>query len=357
MENWAKSNECSDCQVTFTTFNRRSHCRKCCKSFCSAHLAIRRPDLPEEKHAKMCVPCLLTLPPVMLPGVTKTNAPQRVLIPLPMSDFDPTECAVPWRYLDRAGHKVTFATPTGGAAVADPFMMTGSGLGMMGGVLRADQNGREAYEELENSHAFCNPIRYPDIDCSEFDALVLPGGHAKGVREYLESREIQNVVVEFFARGAPVGAISQGVLLAARSGDPTNNKSVLHGRKTTALRKDQEMTSFQVTRLFLNDYYRTYDTPVEIEVRKFLADAEGDWDAGHLPISRDSPTSIGSGFTVRDGNYLSARWAGDAHKFAIEFLGLLDEASGVVPPKSNNSYSSTNPMLSGPVPGKDEDWD
>jgi protease I len=38
---------------------------------------------------------------------------------------------------------------------------------------------------------------------------------------------------------------------------------------------------------------------------------------------RDSPTKLNLGFTVQDGQYLSARWPGDAHRFATEFLGLL----------------------------------
>ena len=29
------------------------------------------------------------------------------------------------------------------------------------------------------------------------------------------------------------------------------------------------------------------------------------------------------GFTVRDGNWLSARWPGDAHRFASEFVAML----------------------------------
>ena len=34
-----------------------------------------------------------------------------VLIPLPHTDYDPSEVAVPWRVLSQAGHRVVFATP------------------------------------------------------------------------------------------------------------------------------------------------------------------------------------------------------------------------------------------------------
>lgn len=40
-------------------------------------------------------------------------------------------------------------------------------------------------------------------------------------------------------------------------------------------------------------------------------------------LRRDSPALLGTGFTVRDGNYGSARWPGDAHRFAADFAVLL----------------------------------
>ena len=43
-----------------------------------------------------------------------------LLMPLPDSDFDPTESGVPWRTMRDHGHNVVFATPTGRTARADP---------------------------------------------------------------------------------------------------------------------------------------------------------------------------------------------------------------------------------------------
>ena len=40
----------------------------------------------------------------------------KVLIPLPDTDFDTTEVAVPWQLLTEAGHDVVFATEHGGSA-------------------------------------------------------------------------------------------------------------------------------------------------------------------------------------------------------------------------------------------------
>jgi putative intracellular protease/amidase len=57
----------------------------------------------------------------------------RVLIPLPARDFDPSEAAVSWRVLSRAGHTVSFATPEGRPALADDMMLTGKGLDLWAG--------------------------------------------------------------------------------------------------------------------------------------------------------------------------------------------------------------------------------
>jgi protease I len=43
-----------------------------------------------------------------------------LLMPLPESDFDPTESGVPWRTMRDHGHCVVFATPSGRTARADP---------------------------------------------------------------------------------------------------------------------------------------------------------------------------------------------------------------------------------------------
>jgi hypothetical protein len=66
----------------------------------------------------------------------------------------------------------------------------------------------------------------------------------------------------------------------------------------------------------------TYPTTVDDEVRSVLARPE-DFIRGPLPLRRDSAARLGLGFTVRDGNYLSARWPGDAHRFASEFATTI----------------------------------
>ncbi|HSN01762.1 MAG TPA: type 1 glutamine amidotransferase domain-containing protein [Rudaea sp.] len=244
-----------------------------------------------------------------------------VLMPLPNSDFDPTESGVPWLELVRRGHAVRFATPQGGVSRADPRMLDGTGLGPWKNLLRADRNGRAAYSAMSADAAFLHPWSYQRAATEHIDGLILPGGHAPGMREYLESAPLRSLVAAAFARGIPVGAICHGVLVAARTQDG-NGRSVLFGKTTTALTRLQELAAWTLTP-WLGNYYRTYPTTVQAEVTATLADPSH-FVTGPPALLRDSPERPERGFVVRDGNYLSARWPGDAHRFATEFASLLE---------------------------------
>ncbi|MGM9479679.1 type 1 glutamine amidotransferase domain-containing protein [Roseateles sp. NT4] len=245
----------------------------------------------------------------------------RILIPLPAQDYDPSEAAIPWKLLTARGHSFCFATPDGRPAQADPRMLDGNGLGVWKGVLRADANAREAHAAMVQSEAFRQPLRYDAIDASTVDALLLPGGHAPGMKAYLESARLQALIAAHFAADKPVAAICHGVLLAARS-KRADGKSVLHGRRTTGLTKQQEMTAWLMTAAWLGSYYRTYPTPLQTEVESLLARPQ-DFDVGPPALLRDDPDHLGRGFSLRDGNYLSARWPGDAHGWALKFAEML----------------------------------
>jgi len=281
----------------------------------------------------------------------------RILVPLPRTDFDPSEAAVPWRILREAGHELVFATPDGAIARADPVMLSGCGLDfwsrvpalrhlkLVGLLLRANRAARDAYRALVDNAAFSSPLHWDDVDATRFDALLLPGGHAPGMREYLESAPLQRVVAQFFDAGKPVAAICHGVVLAARSVSPATGRSVLHGRKTTALTWKLEQSAWLINRYagrwWDRNYYRTYvEQPgeaagyrsVQAEVTRALARPEDfldvPRDAAHhwrksSGLHRDSASDARCAFVVRDGNYVSARWPGDVHTFARTFAELL----------------------------------
>lgn len=281
----------------------------------------------------------------------------RVLIPIPRRDFDPTEVAVPWRVLTRGGHAVMFATPDGAPGAADDMMLTGKGLDfwgalpglrnvtMIGTLLRANASARGAYAEMTRSPGFQAPLRWSEIETAQFDGVIFPGGHrARGMREYLESPALQKLAVLAFAANKPVGAICHGVLVLARSVDPATGRSILYGRKTTALTWRLESsadTLASVVRFWDPHYYRTYRDPpgeapgymsVQQEVTRALA-RDADF-VDVLPSDplfkhrtsgtvRDSEADLSVGFVVSDGTYISARWPGDAHAFVNAFAALL----------------------------------
>jgi putative intracellular protease/amidase len=284
----------------------------------------------------------------------------QILIPVPARDFDPTEAAVSWQILQSLGHTVVFATPEGQAAQADEMMVSGQGLDFWGFVpllrrftlvgllMRADRNGRRAYAAMMNDARFKAPLKWADIDASKFDGLLLPGGHrARGMRPYLESPVLQRVVAAFFEADKPVGAICHGVVLVARSLSKETGKSVLYGRRTTALTWAMEMAAARVgrvVRFWDPSYYRTYreetgQSPgymsVQAEVTRALEKPTDFLDVPHgspdyrrktSGLHRDTLEDSSPAFVVQDGNYVSARWPGDVHTFAKTFAALVSQA-------------------------------
>lgn len=262
---------------------------------------------------------------------------KRILIPLPSYGFDPTEVAIPWKLLSQAGLEIVFATPAGLKASPDERMLRGNNLGVWKSILQARQDAVDACVEMESSQAFCNPSKYDDVHESNFDALMLPGGHDKGVKEYLESEVLQSAVVDFFTAQKPVGAICHGVVLAARSISPETKRSVIYDYKTTALLRSQELLGYNLTRLWLSDYYLTYpETTVEDEVKSVLSQQEN-FIKGPSPLLRDSHNKLERGFFVRDRGYLSARWPGDAYNFSFEFVQMINGPS-IARPHSTHGY-------------------
>ena len=182
----------------------------------------------------------------------------RILIPLPSYGFDPTEVAIPWKLLSEKNFEIVFITPEGEKAITDRIMLTGEKLRIWKRVLAARKDAVDAYSEMGKIESFCNPLKYNDVQEKDFDAILLPGGHDKGVKEYLESKVLQKLVVDFFSALKPVAAICHGVVLAARSINPDTEKSVIHDYKTTALLKSQELLAYNMTKLWMKDYYLTY---------------------------------------------------------------------------------------------------
>jgi putative intracellular protease/amidase len=245
-------------------------------------------------------------------------------MPLPDRDFDVTEAAVPWRLVRDAGHEVVFATEAGGAApAADPRLIDGVVFGRLG----AEPEPVRFYREMEQDKAFRSPLSWAGLDVREYDGLLLTGGHAPGMRQYLGSKELQGRIAEFWATGRPVGAICHGVLVLARTTDPATGLPVLRGRTTTCLPKYMERSAYLITAWRLGRYYRTYPAYVEDEVAAALGDS-GRFERGPRVLSaRGTATDDGPAFVVEDGAYVSARWPGDSYLYARRFLERLATAA------------------------------
>ena len=245
----------------------------------------------------------------------------RVWMPLPDNDFDTTEVAVPWKTLREKGHEVVFATERGGAAPAcDPRLIEGVIFGRLG----AKPEAIAIYRELEQAPEFNAPVPWGEIEPAAFDGLVLAGGHAPGMRQYLGSEELHRKVAEFWALGRPVGAICHGVLVLARAG-------VLAKSRTTCLPKPMERGAYVLTSWKLGRYYRTYPAYVEDEVVAALDDKR-QFERGPQATRP---------FVVEDGRYVSARWPGDAKLFAERFEALLSAGPRQTPPAAATPPQAT----------------
>lgn len=234
---------------------------------------------------------------------------KKAIIPIPDKDFDTTEVAITWKILKEHGIDITFSTENGAVGETDPLLLTGVVFGQLG----AKKNAIEAYHILQQSTEFQQPIKYTDIVPADYDLLFLPGGHAKGMRPYLENKVLQNKVVEFFKLNKQIGCVCHGTLALARSIDPETGKSIVHNYQLTGLTKSLEKLAYYLTAWKLDDYYRTYPEYLQDEVESLLS----------------NPSNFKTGFSsfipfyVEDRNLISARWPNDVEKLAHRMVYRL----------------------------------
>lgn len=237
---------------------------------------------------------------------------RRVVMPLPDNDFDTTEAAVSWKAFVQGGCEVTFATEHGRVAACDQRLLSSGWFHP----LPAHEEAVVAYDEMIQTAAFLSPITYRAIGADHFDAIHLSGGHAKGMRQYLDSTVLQQKVVDFVRADKLVGAVCHGVLVPARAIDPATGKSVLDGHRVTTLTKPLEKWAFRTTVLRVGCRYRTYWKYTETEVRA----AVGTTGAMLRGETVESP------FIVEDGRFLTGRYPLDVALYAQTFVRMLADA-------------------------------
>ena len=240
----------------------------------------------------------------------------RILIALADRDFDTTEVVQPWRVLTEAGHEVVFSTESGHQAACDPLLLTGVLFGQLG----AKPDSVALYHKLEHTKSFCEPSEWSKLRATDFDALILPGGHAPGMRQYLESSTLQTLVRSFYEQDKPIGAICHGPLVLART-KTERGESVIAGRTLTCLPFWMEALAYGISAWKLGKYYRTYDAYVQREIEEAVG-SQGTFLRGPLSNRYNRP------FVVSDQNLITARWPGDAVAFAHRLRERVEEAEG-----------------------------
>ncbi|KAI5815804.1 class I glutamine amidotransferase-like protein [Pyronema omphalodes] len=267
---------------------------------------------------------------------TIRQTPPKTLIFLANSGQDPTEVAIPWSVLKTAGCSITFATEHGIVACADQLLLSSS---IFATVLGATKKAKETYNEMTASPEFQKPLSWTDesFDILEYDIALLPGGHDKPIRQYLESESLHRQLEKYLPctkRDASkprkvLGAICHGVLSLAFARCPVKQRSLLaeHNLQTTTLPWWMEATAWIISQAwFMGYYYRTYpDRWCYFDVSAVLLDSHSDLYRQYIkgPINQKP-------FVHTDSNYhyVSARFPGDAELLAQTLISEARDALG-----------------------------
>jgi len=235
---------------------------------------------------------------------------------------DPTEVVAPWKMLSEAHVDIDFVTETGTIPAADPRLLEGWTQKWLG----ATRENVILYRKMAITESFATPRAWShaDFNVTEYDGILLPGGHDKAMRQYLESESLHRHLVQYaklIERGKGhkvMAAIYHGVLVCARAISP-DGQSILHDLETTTLPDWMENVAYYSTALVIGDYYKTYSKMCADEVRHALRDSGRQYMRG--------PTSSQPFFHIDPNHYfLTARYSGDAQVFALQFLKLLRQA-------------------------------
>ncbi|EJD49617.1 class I glutamine amidotransferase-like protein [Auricularia subglabra TFB-10046 SS5] len=250
----------------------------------------------------------------------------KVLICMADNGQDPTECAVPWEHFTKEGFVVEFATENGTVPRADQLLVHGS---LFKSVLGPKQAWTDTYHKMTQCDAFQHPHAWsaPGFSMDGYDAVVLPGGHDKPIKQYLESSSLHAHLKALWPRthrSAPspsppeaqteiattqpekkvvVGAICHGVLVLAFAG-------LLHDVETTTLPQWLEGLGQRIGALWgRGQYYRTYPDRWTFEDILRTVEDKAQYKRGPM-----GPGAFAH--TDPKRTYVSARWPADAQLFA-----------------------------------------
>ncbi len=193
------------------------------------------------------------------------------------------EFAIPYlKFLDE-GYEVTVATIHGKEAPIDPASTN----------LIDDIKWHKAKEAMKN------PQKLTDLNCSAFDAIVIPGGHGP-LFDLADSRETGNVLNSFYDEGKLIAAICHGpaALLSAKK----NEIPIIKDYELTAFTNEEEIEAKK-------------DGLVPFSVEDKLKEAGA-------KFVKKSPGSV---FVVNDRNFITAQNYQSAEAFADTIIDYFSD--------------------------------
>jgi putative intracellular protease/amidase len=235
----------------------------------------------------------------------------KILMPLPDYDFDPTEASIPWLACQARGWTVEFSTEYGNIAQADSYKLKGP----LPGLLSASAAAKAAYNQMTEDPAYRAPILYKDINPDRYHALLLPGGDGLRMRQYFESRILQEKVLQLWQKNILIGAICHGTLVLARTINPQTGHSVLYGYKVATVPKSLDRFAYHADKWLVKHGYIMYPKCVMDEVKENL----------EHPDDLSMGQSFLTPYAVSDRNIVSARTYMDADLFSQHFTQALQE--------------------------------
>ena len=154
--------------------------------------------------------------------ICSTNRRKKILMVVTSADsFDEHQFALPYKAFIKQGYEVTTASPKGGAAPLDP----------------RSENLYEDIEWHDAKKALNDTVPINTVDFTEFDALVLPGGHGP-ILDLYKDENLGKIIEDYSIHKKLIAAICHGPagLLSAK----INGIPFVNGKRLTCFTNEEE---------------------------------------------------------------------------------------------------------------------
>lgn len=144
------------------------------------------------------------------------------------------ELQAPWDALNKAGFKVTMATPQGKKPLPFVISVDPDFVDPLQGYKVNPPEVCKRVKEILAGDEWSHPIKIADAKMDDYDAIVLTGGPGVCL-DITNNMKVHALILSAIKSNKLVGAICYSVGTLAFTRDPDNNyKSVIYGKKSTA---------------------------------------------------------------------------------------------------------------------------